>query len=607
MNARLPQPLQTLLDDARASYREAAHEQALKHNEALLRGAEGRDHPLGRILAHRFIGLCLYRLNQLEKSEGSLRHALRLAEEYQEMEQALLICNHLSATLVGLGRLDEAYETLENALAKAELPKFVHSHTRLLANMGALFDELGQRERADECYAKFEVLTELLGSKHRLANARGLAARAAELRGDFEVAERKYKDEFELAERSGDRLRQIAALMHRGRMAEHLHRFDESDQHLRKAVIMARQRPYEKRLVSACIVYAEFLRGRKDLVRAHIFLREAEPHCKRPEQRANIHHSLALVLREARLFGESLWHLQYSVEARDDMYRPLKSDTVRKMATRRLKELSSFARELVQEAYRIARDEGEKLAALERLVDRVDGEGAWKSYVQELEEHEGEPIHTHQATLREQAEEAWHALIGEFAGLEETTRDMLRRAELSYSSSVDDLGRSAHLLALVVERELKRRVFEPAQERFTGVPRGEESFTHKEFVDHKEKKKGQARKRWTLKDMLKVLEEIVSTKQVPPENFLSELRHRLSPCLPAVRRVSQLGRPITCCDGATLDFIALRNEIAHGERTKDLSRIQVDAIKRTLALETPSENEPTILQALMTLCLAPAP
>lgn len=606
MTEQLPQFLHSHRDAARLAYRQADHEGALTHNRRFLQEAETSGEILGQILGHRYIGLCLYRLNRLEESEESLRLALRLAEEHQETEQALLIHNHLAATLVGLGQLGEAYAMLSNALARAELPRYVHALTRLLGNLGALYDEFGQRERADECYAKFEILTELLGSPHRLANARGLAARSAELRRDFKLAEEKYAQEFELAERSGDRLRQIAALMHRGRMAQHLERYDEADRDFREALIMAQERPYERRLVIACINYAEFLRERGQLVRAHHWLTQAEPRCNRPEQKALVHHALASVLRDANLLGESLWHLQRSVEARDEMYHPLKDAAVQNMAQRRLAELSKFTRELVANAYRVARNEAE-LAAIERLVDRVDREGAWRHYRQKLEAQEGEPVYKHRADLRRQAEEVWMNLLGGTAELCRETRDMLHRAELSYSSSIDDLGRSSHMFALVIEGELKRRIFEPAQATFTGTGRGNESTTHKEFVDHKEKANGQARKRWTLKDMLKVLAEVASEKATPRENFLSELRGRLMPCMLAVRRVAELNGPFPCCDGSTIDFITLRNEIAHGERIEDLNRIQVDAIKRRIALETPIEHSPTILQALMTLCLAPAP
>lgn len=611
MSVSLPPDLATHLDAARNAYRDATHEEALNHNIALLGAAEQVGHRLGQILGHRFIGLCQYRLDRLEDSEQSFNRALQLAEDAGETEQALLIHNHLAATLVGLGRLDHAHQLLRDALERAALPEHLHAHARLLGNMGALFDELGQRERADECYAKFEVLHELLGNPHRLANARGLAARSAELRGDFEVAEQKYRQEFELAERSGDPLRQIAAIMHRGRMAQHLQRFDEAEEHFRRAVTMAHERPYERRLVLACISYAGFLRERGDWVGAHALLKDAESHYSRPEQRALVHHGLALLLREARLFAESLWHMQRSVKARDEMYRPLKVEAVRKMAQRRLQELREFVRELVHEAYRVVRDE-EELEELAQLVDQVEGPNAWRRYRQEIEQHKGEPIHEHLKTLREQAESVWRKLLPGFDEVHEETRDKLRQAELSYSSSVDDLGRSAHLLALVLEGELKRRVFDRAQRGFTGTHppkeggKRKESFCHKEFVDHKEKSNGQARKRWTLKDMLKVFAEVVSDEQAPPGDFLNQLRDHLRPCLPVVRRLATLDRPIQCLDRSTHNIVELRNAIAHGEGTKDLRRIQIDAIKRTLALERPSADEPTILQGLLTLCLGPA-
>lgn len=615
MTVSLPPDLASHLHAARDAYRDAAHEEALNHNLALLGAAELVGHRLGLILGHRFIGLCQYRLDRLEDSEQSFNRALQLAEDAGETDQALLIHNHLAATLVGLGRLDRAHELLVSALERAALPEHLHAHARLLGNMGALFDELGQRERADECYAKFEVLHELLGNPHRLANARGLAARSAELRGDFEVAERKYREEFELAERSGDPLRQIAAIMHRGRMAQHLQRFDEAEEHFRRAVTMARERPYERRLVLACISYAGFLRDRGDWVGAHTLLKAAESHYSRPEQRALVHHGLALLLRDARLFAESLWHMQRSVKARDEMYGPLKVAAVRKMAARRLQELREFVRELVHEAYRVVRDE-EELEQLAQLVDQVEGPNAWRRYRQELEQHKGEPIHEHLKTLREQAESVWRRLLPDFDRVHEDTRDKLRQAELSYSSSVDDLGRSAHLLALVLERELKRRVFEDAQAGFAGAHLAKEaglpkeSLCHKEFVNHKGKTNGQPGRPWTLKDMLKVFAEVVSNETARPGDFLNELRDRLRPCLPAVRRLADLDRPIQCCDASVprLRRAAQRDRSRRrhkgpaadpDRRDQANPRARADLQRRTHHLAGPADAMPRTRDALI--------
>ncbi len=157
------------------------------------------------------------------------------------------------------------------------------------------------------------------------------------------------------------------------------------------------------------------------------------------------------------------------------MHGPLQNNAVGELAARRLKEMSTFTGELVEEAYRVARGTAE-LASLERLVDQVDGAGAWarRRRTQRPQGSAGPRGTTRRSASRQKV---WRRLLPQFDVIEDDTRAMLVRAERRYSNSVADLGRSAHLLAIVVESELKRRVFEPAQRSFTGAARNGESAT----------------------------------------------------------------------------------------------------------------------------------
>src|SRR5205823_5609546 len=127
-------------------------------------------------------------------------------------EDYLLVQNHLGATLRSLGRLEEAHVVFTAAIKKAG-STWLRARGRLLGNLGALLDEFGQRAHADDSYARYDELMSAFNDPHRIANARGLVGRSAELRGDYELAARYYKDEFEYAKKVGDKARQIAALM----------------------------------------------------------------------------------------------------------------------------------------------------------------------------------------------------------------------------------------------------------------------------------------------------------------------------------------------------------------------------------------------------------
>lgn len=608
---QLPDVLYKHFAEAREVYGRGAHAEALAIDQRLLAAAETAGHHLGRILGHRFVGLCLYRLGRLEGSERSFQSALELARKHKEVEQELLLCNHLAATVRRLGRLDDAYELLEAALRRATLPAFLHAHARLLGNLGALLDELGQRARADECYAKFEVLTELLGNAQRLANARGLAARSAELRRDFTTAAAKYEDEFRLAVSSNDVLRQIAAAFHRAQMADHLGRPDDADNLFRQAIELASARPYEKRLIDAHERYAAFLHkqgttspgspsGHRALARAYYHLRAAERLCKRSdkpqlEKLANVAHALALVCRDAGLRGESLFHLMESVRMRAELYAPLQR--VRELAQARFGELRGFTDELVAEALRVPRDADEE-RALEELVVRVQGEAAWQEHHKRIEASGGDPVWTWSRLVRGDSKALWRErlLAGVFDDLHEGTRKALVRAELSYHGAIDDLGRCTHLLALAVECELRQRVFIPAHRVCQGnhACRGP-SETHNIFRNHNQKR---SHDQWTLGQILRALTEVFDgSLPLAPNDHLHALRRFLAPALPLVRRVAELGQEIRPLRGGGLHLVDIRNEFAHA-LTTDPDRLQVDAIKRTLALETPADGEPTILEAL---------
>src|SRR5437016_6052004 len=164
----LPDDLRRLEDEARDHYRRANFARALELDRELLAAADRCAHRLARIVAHRFIGLCLYRLGRIDESQQALEAALAMARDAQEIEQTLLICNHLGATLRRAGRLDEAYRVFDEALGEATVPRYMLPRARLLANFGALHDELGQRAAADDCYSRYEELIELLQQEHRL-------------------------------------------------------------------------------------------------------------------------------------------------------------------------------------------------------------------------------------------------------------------------------------------------------------------------------------------------------------------------------------------------------------------------------------------------------
>jgi tetratricopeptide (TPR) repeat protein len=577
----LPSELQALYEGAKATYNLPNYRESLHINEQLHERSISLESTLGEILGQRFMGLCHYRLGELEASRTHFEAALERAKVVGAVEQQLLLRNHLAATMTGLGLLEIAHEHLKDGLALAPVDQHPHAHARLLGNMGALLDELGQRAAADDCYARFEVLARLLGNKHRLANAVGLAARAAELRGDLATAEEKYSEEAKLAEEVKDPVRAIAATVHQAQLAAGRNDPETAEQGFKAALAAAeRHVPNGKRHIDALEAYANFLRARTppNLPEAHRLLRDALAKSSQREKQANVNHSLALVCRDAGLYGESLFYLMRSAETRASLYAPLRA--LRNLAQTRLNELQKLTKELLDEAFLVYRSQDVE-AKLTALVNQVHADpNAWDNYINSPAHRVGEPPLERSRRLIDSSRATWteRLLPGDFAKFSEHSRDLLERAERSYSSTVDDLGRSAHLLALVVECELRDRIFKQVTVR--GI------------------------KHWMLGNMLSELRNALSAA---PALSSSDRRHRLHAHVrthrPLVEKISTVSDPIYPLDGTgPLKIVDVRNDVAHGNATTlgSLGRVQVDAIKRHLALEA-LEGGLTILQALARL------
>lgn len=220
----LPSNLEEIRRTAKQLARDSRYDKALEHNVQLVEKSRAQNHALGEVIGLRFAGVCEYRRERYAESERFLVHARERAGAGDFHQQQLHIANHLGATLRRLGRFEDALATLLAGLEDVRLPNDLEAKARLLGNLGALYDEIGNERGADDCYARYEELIALLvysggtDDGARLANARALAARAALRRDDLEAAKKKHDDEFELADRSQDQLRIRNAILHRAKI-----------------------------------------------------------------------------------------------------------------------------------------------------------------------------------------------------------------------------------------------------------------------------------------------------------------------------------------------------------------------------------------------------
>lgn len=572
---------------ARDAYLRSAFDEALGRNQQLLAWAEEQAHQQGRILGNRFVGLCALRLDRLQMASEHLRRALDLAEASSCEAQVLLCRMHLGETLRRDGQMLAAYELFCTALAQAKLPAFLQERARLYGHYGSLLDQLGQRSAAAEVHGRMEELCELIGNPNRLANARGLVGRAAEFRGEREVAQHKYEDECRLAEQSGNEARLLTGKLHLALLyARKGERFVEAEKLCDEAFELARGHRRRQSEVWTCRAKICHLQGR--LAASYTATQQATGLLdldRHRLQHANHEHRLAELCRSCGLHGEALYHLLTVARIRGEVFVPLRQDAqVRKMAQSRIRELEGLARELVGEGRRVARTQAER-DAIDDLVRRIvdeDGTGHGDAQrVAELVEASTENLTHGRDGVAEAAEDLWgrKLLAGSFEQLGSSSQKDLRCAELLYSAMVNDLAGCAFLFAKIVERELRKRVMLPALAAVT--------------VDV------DTAFRWRTAGLGKILNCLHSVANNSsfsgPERPLREhLVSKLAPYMHNVRKILRLRDAIHCMDGTSLCLADLRNAIAHGdvdEKFPNLSRLTVDAIKRTLVLE----GEPSIL------------
>jgi len=578
---------QHLFVTARQRYCEGGHAEALEFNLALRDAAEEASIPELELLGHRYVGLCEYRLDSLEASEKSLRRALELATELGWTRQDLLITNHLCATLRRRGEYLEAHKLFAQGLSRAKLPTYIHERCRLLGNHGAFLDELGQRAAADDCYARFEELAELLDNEGRLANARGLAARAAELRGDRSIAQEKYGDEMRLAQESGGALRALAAEIHAARLLEPRQSIRELTRILSAdEITISTSREIDAHLA---IASAYMLLAVRDKEGGAVCL--AWSHAKRVldlagprasatdshwEKRAVANELLARITQHVGLHGEALHYLKEAVGERYEKYEPLRrSGDVRRMGEKRLRSLESLAEELLDEAMMVIRSEQEQ-AELAGLLERVRGrttDGGAESLLRERHARRGEEenLWAWGERRRKQAGEQWRSLMGDdFSSLDPHSQDDLIQSEMAYSAGINDLARSAHLLATVVERELKAKLLRGW--------RASESFG----------------------DLLCSIKGVQSPRPARESRLRSHLRPRSTELAPLAR----FADPVRDLRSKWVELRKIRNSVAHGSDRVDypgFQRITLDAIKRVLAVEPSAPGKISLLRYIARL------
>lgn len=562
------------LAEARRAYLAGDYRGAAERNDLVARSAD----PLAAALGVRFSGLCAFRSGDHEQALARFDEAGRRARGLGCVELELLVENHRGAALRRAGHLGSALTCFLEAEARARRGGRFQIQARLLGNLGALYDELGQRSRADDCYARFEVLFELEGRGHRLANARGLAGRAALLRGDFDGARWRFEEQRAYGE-AEDEPRVVidadSALAHlaleEAKAAPAAGRetcLAVAASHLEHALGHPAAARHGHRKVRLHLLHAEWSTLRGDWIGAALELDATAELAARigPSSEAELSHLRARVARKLGLRAEALEHLRTSLTRRRALYGPAAA-VPGDLGAPRIQELGDFKREL----------EGELRALPTDPVDRQPG----------VPLDEGPPLWRWRREAEEAARHLWRQVLlpDDFDRLLPASRADLLQSEVAYQGPVDDLGRCVHLLAVVVEREVGERVVA----RVKAAIRGRSGLS--ELL---RRVRGGT---LGLGDQGNLLRFLLSG--TPPRDPVEGACSAVAADLPGLAVIARAFEPVGLSSGGTVRLTRVRNAVAHGSG-EGMPRLTVDALKRHLSVGAPS-----VLAALARLPLPP--
>lgn len=606
-NIDLPRPLEELRQVAKQSARESDYDKAYEHNLRLAEQSRSMAWALGEVIGLRFAGVCEYRRERYAESKALLEQAVELARAGDFHQQQLHLANHLGATLRRLGRFEEALDTLRSALDQVRLPEDLEAKARLLGNLGAFYDEIGNEQGADDCYARYEELIEVLvhsgdaDDGARLANARALSARAALRRRDLDTAKKKHDAEFSLAKKSGDKLRQRDAAFHRGKiqleLALHAQKNDQDPHVYFKEAAAAFDDAHERierdkhraRMADLLHHRGRLCEARGQWAEAYGAWRQAWStgrECNHLYRQAESSRALARFCQRWALHGESLYWFREAARIHYKQYAPLaKSTRIAGLAHARVAELHDVATKLADESRRVERENDES-DEINKLVKDVTG----KAIADLAAATAFESVHAWQKRVREESRTRWKELLtpARFEQLEPQSRDDLVMADMLYHGIVDELPRSALLIAIVVERELRERLFVPLHKAYPhrtgeklswrrGRPPATVEYLNQNDADNV-----------PIGNQFRMLREIL--RGSTDDMALRFARERTRPLHETLKKIAHLNGDVKPLGGAPtpVRFASIRNEAAHGsERAARLDRMTVDALKRRLLLESP--------------------
>ena len=514
-----------LLERGRVEYVAGRYEQAAALDAQAVAVARELGEPVLTALALRRVGTVLYRLGNASRSEQALREAVALLEplEHDEARAQLAFClNHLGNTVRSTGRIDMALEFFRRGLRMSTASSMARARCRLLASLGALLDHVGKTEAAIERYEAYVKLARELGDWRRAARGQNHLARHRIRQRRLEEAEELLTQVLQLPEEYADTELRVTATLRKGDLALVRGERDGAIRAFEEALALARQSGNPKRVADALSKIGRFHAGGGEWPAALKHFDEcvqAAVQAEYPERRASALRDLGELWRELDAPVHSLNALSFSLECygriiarmspehqasyqkrideataivrqveailRNDDF----SDEELKLVKARLlrfdadtesnedlRHLHGSLRRLLKTERGQARDRAERDSLRRRNAELEARLADFAARLKAGEDADSLDEALPTSGLLADATEAQKATLlkrwrdahmpGQFDQLAEQSKDDLVVAELLHGNLAVGLEAAAFLMARVVERELRVRVYVPFREHW---------------------------------------------------------------------------------------------------------------------------------------------
>ncbi len=152
---------------------------------------------------HNLLGVAYSNIGQLEKSNKHYGIFLKIEEQGGDPEGIIAALSGIAVNLYHQSKFKEAIEITEKALKIAIDEKLEYKEANMLSNLGMIYRDIGQYDKAKECITKALKIAEKLGILEDKALRYALLGMIDKVKGDYESALKLYVESLKIYEQLG--------------------------------------------------------------------------------------------------------------------------------------------------------------------------------------------------------------------------------------------------------------------------------------------------------------------------------------------------------------------------------------------------------------------